>query len=128
MLSRIHHIAIICSNYKISKQIYTEVLGLTIIQEIYRVNRQSYKLDLSLNGELCIELFAFPNPPNRPSYPKSTGLRHIAFEVENLQSEIDRLTSLGIIVEHLRTDEFTGKRFAFFKDPDHLPIEIYEIN
>ncbi|MFD2599328.1 VOC family protein [Sphingobacterium corticis] len=122
----LHHIAIICSNYDTSKQFYTEILGFKIEQEIYRSERDSYKLDLSLNGNYLIELFSFPNPPTRPSRPESTGLRHIAFAVANIQESVDYLSSKNIICEDIRIDETTGKRFTFFNDPDDLPIEIYE--
>jgi glyoxylase I family protein len=127
MLKNIHHIAIICSNYEVSKKFYTEVLGLTIIQEIYRTERQSYKLDLALNGNYFIELFSFPNPPKRVSKPEASGLRHLAFAVDNLEVVINHLNQNQIISEPIRIDEFTGKRFTFIADPDDLPIEFYEL-
>lgn len=126
MLKKIHHIAIICSDYEKSKQFYTEVLGFEITQEVYREERQSYKLDLSLNGHYCIELFSFPNPPKRVSKPEACGLRHLAFEVENIESAIEMLSKHNIKTEPIRIDEFTQKRFTFFEDPDQLPIELYE--
>jgi len=125
-LKSIHHIAIICSDYDKSKKFYTEILGFKIDREVYREARESYKLDLSLNGQYCIELFSFPNPPSRPSRPESTGLRHIAFEVYDIEASIDVLLTKGITPEPIRIDEFTGKRFTFFADPDDLPIELYE--
>ena len=125
-LKSMHHIAIICSDYDKSKKFYTEVLGFKIDREVYREARESYKLDLSLNGQYCIELFSFPNPPSRPSRPESTGLRHIAFEVNDIEASIDVLFTKGITPEPIRIDEFTGKRFTFFADPDDLPIELYE--
>ncbi|MCZ8330592.1 MAG: VOC family protein [Flavobacterium sp.] len=127
MLKNIHHIAIICSNYEVSKKFYTEVLGLTIIQEIYRAERQSYKLDLALNGNYIIELFSFPNPPKRVSRPEASGLRHLAFAVDKLEVIINHLNQNQIISEPIRIDEFTGKRFTFISDPDDLPIEFYEL-
>jgi glyoxylase I family protein len=127
MISRVHHIAIICSNYAVSKTFYTEVLGLTVIREVYRAERQSYKLDLALNGTYIIELFSFPDPVRRPSRPEAAGLRHLAFEVSDLEGVISMLESKGVISEPVRIDEFTGKRFTFIADPDQLPIEFYEI-
>ncbi len=127
MIKSLHHIAIICSDYTKSKQFYTEVLGFKIEQEVYREERQSYKLDLSLNGIYLIELFSFPNPPERPSRPESAGLRHIAFGVENLDDCTQSLVAKNVMVEPVRVDEFTGKRFTFFADPDNLPIEFYEL-
>lgn len=127
MLQNIHHIAIICSNYTISKKFYTEILGLEIIREVYREERGSYKLDLALNGNYIIELFSFPNPPKRLSQPEGTGLRHLAFQVMNIEDTINKLHQKGITTEPIRVDEFTGKRFTFFFDPDDLPIELYEI-
>lgn len=125
-LNRIHHIAIIASDYNRSKKFYTEVLGLTILREVYREERQSFKLDLALNGQYVIELFSFPHPPPRPSRPESAGLRHLAFEVDDIDSVVTMLKDKGIYVEPIRVDEFTEKRFTFFTDPDDLPIEIYE--
>ncbi len=126
MLKSIHHIAIICSDYQVSKKFYTEILGLKIRHEVYRSERDSYKLDLALNDNYVIELFSFPNPPTRNSHPEAAGLRHIAFEVENMETAIAQLATNGIATESIRTDEYTGKRFTFFKDPDLLPIELYE--
>ncbi|HLP64883.1 VOC family protein [Flavobacterium sp.] len=126
MLNSIHHTAIICSDYKKSKQFYTDVLGLTIIREVYREERQSYKLDLTLNGTYIIELFSFPNPPKRPSYPEACGLRHLAFEVDDIEKIIQHLNQNNIEAEPIRIDEFTQKRFTFISDPDGLPIEFYE--
>ena len=127
-LEGLHHIAIICSNYEASKKFYTELLGFKLEQEIYREERQSYKLDLSLNGQYLIELFSFPNPPNRLSYPEATGLRHIAFGVKNLDSWVNYLASKNVKTEPIRIDEFTNKRFTFLNDPDNLPIELYELD
>nr|WP_315252843.1 VOC family protein [uncultured Flavobacterium sp.] len=126
-INKVHHIAIICSDYSKSKQFYIDVLGLTVIQEIYREERDSYKLDLALNGEYIIELFSFPNPPKRPSRPEATGLRHLAFEVSNLDQTVAFLNTKNIESEPIRIDEMTQKRFTFIADPDELPIEFYEL-
>lgn len=125
-LNKIHHIAIICSNYEVSKKFYVDILGLTPKAEIYRKERDSYKLDLEVNGQYQIELFSFPNPPKRPSYPEAAGLRHLAFEVEEIEEAVLELKDKGIDIEPIRIDEFTDKKFTFFVDPDGLPIELYE--
>ena len=122
----LHHIAIICRNYERAKRFYTEVLGFTILNEVFRAERQSYKLDLALNGQYLIELFSFPDPPPRVSRPEAAGLRHLAFAVANLDAAIAHLTQHGVITEPIRTDEITGKRFTFFADPDGMPLELYE--
>lgn len=126
-IKKLHHIAIICSDYNKSKYFYTEILGFEVLQEAYRAERQSYKLDLSLGGEYLIELFSFPNPPTRVSRPEATGLRHIAFGVTNIEESVSELKNRGIICEPVRTDEYTSKKFTFFTDPDNLPIELYEL-
>jgi glyoxylase I family protein len=126
MLNRVHHIAIICANYAQSKAFYTEVLGLDVLQEVYRAERQSYKLDLGLNGVYILELFSFPNPPPRVSRPEARGLRHLAFEVNDLDKIVDKLIAHNIASEPIRIDEMTHKRFTFISDPDDLPIEFYE--
>ena len=125
-INKVHHIAIICSNYDVSKKFYTQVLGFKIVQEIYRKERDSFKLDLSLNGQYLIELFSFPRPPKRLSRPESTGLRHLAFEVDDVQESIAILAKQGVIAEPVRVDEMTKKKFTFIADPDDLPIELYE--
>ena len=126
MLSGLHHIAIICSDYERSKKFYTGILGFTIVREVYREERQSYKLDLALNGDYLIELFSFPDPPARVSHPEAAGLRHIAFRVADIESAKKELEAKGVISEPIRIDEFTDKKFTFFSDPDGLPIELYE--
>jgi glyoxylase I family protein len=126
MINKVHHIAIICSDYTISKKFYTEVIGLEIIREVYRAERLSYKLDLALNGEYIVELFSFPSPAERPSRPEACGLRHLAFEVNDLDLVLKHLDSKQVVAEPIRVDEFTGKRFTFIADPDLLPIEFYE--
>jgi len=124
---KIHHIAIICSDYQISKKFYIEVLGLNIIREVYREERQSYKLDLAIGDHYVIELFSFPDPPNRPSRPEACGLRHLAFAVENVNDQRNELIQKGLHCEEIRIDEFTGKEFFFTQDPDNLPLEFYEM-
>ena len=126
-ISSVHHIAIICSDYAISKTFYTEKLGLTIVREVYREARDSYKLDLALGEHYIIELFSFPNPPTRPSRPEACGLRHLAFQVKNIEETVRQLAAVNIDSEPIRIDEFTGKKFTFIADPDDLPIEFYEI-
>lgn len=123
---KIHHIAIICSDYQVSKKFYTEVLGLNIIREVYREARQSYKLDLAIGEHYVIELFSFPNPPKRPSRPESCGLRHLAFSVDNVEEKRNALIEKGLNCEEIRIDEFTDKKFFFTTDPDNLPLEFYE--
>ena len=123
---QIHHIAIICSDYEVSKKFYTEALGLGIIREGYREERQSYKLDLAMGEHYVIELFSFPNPPERPSRPESCGLRHLAFSVDNVERKRNDLMEKGLDCEEVRIDEFTDKPFFFTQDPDHLPLEFYE--
>lgn len=126
-LNRVHHVAIICSDYQVSKAFYTEILGFKILKEVYRPERDSYKLDLKVNDLYQIELFSFPDPPKRLSQPEACGLRHIAFEVNDIESAVADLRDKGLNTENVRTDEYTGKRFVFFEDPDRLPIELYEI-
>jgi glyoxylase I family protein len=125
-LNRVHHIAIICSDYQKSKHFYSEILGLKIINEVYREARQSYKLDLEVGNQYQVELFSFPGPPERPSRPEAAGLRHLAFEVDNIDEAVSHMHAAGVSVEPVRVDEFTGKRFTFFADPDGLPVEFYE--
>lgn len=126
MFNRIHHIAIICSNYEISKDFYVKKLGFEVLGEVYREERKSYKLDLAVNGVYQIELFSFPEPSARPSRPEAAGLRHLAFEVDDVAEVTKILNDKGIETEAIRIDEFTNKQFTFFTDPDGLPLEIYE--
>ena len=125
-LKRIHHVAIICSDYQISKHFYVDILDLAVINETFRASRNSYKLDLKASSGDCIELFSFPDPPQRVSRPEACGLRHLAFEVDDIDQSVAYLQAKDVKVEDIRTDEITGKRFTFFQDPDGLPLEIYE--
>lgn len=125
-INKIHHIAIICSDYERSKQFYVNILGFKIIRETYREERDSYKLDLDLDGKSQIELFTFPGAPKRPSRPEAEGLRHLAFEVEDIEATKLEFETKGIEVEPIRLDILTGKLFTFFADPDDLPLELYQ--
>ena len=127
-LNGIHHVAIICSDYDRSRHFYVEILGLQVVAENYRAERDSWKLDLRLPDGSQLELFSFPNPPPRPSRPEAQGLRHLAFRVTNIQQQVERLVAQGVEVEPIRIDEFTGMRYTFFHDPDNLPLELYEIS
>ena len=124
-INKIHHVAIICSNYEISKKFYTEILRLKVIREVYREERESYKLDLEI-GDSQIELFSFKNSPERVSYPEARGLRHLAFEVDDIEEAVIYLEGNGVKCEPIRIDEFTLRKFTFFEDPDKLPLELYE--
>ncbi|WP_263064792.1 VOC family protein [Dickeya dadantii] len=122
----VHHIAIIASDYERSKRFYCDVLGFTLQQEVYRAARGSWKGDLALNGRYLIELFSFPSPPARVSRPEACGLRHLAFAVDDIELAVTALNDAGVDCEPVRTDEYTGRRFTFFADPDGLPLELYE--
>ena len=126
MLKRIHHVAVICSDYARAKHFYTEILGLSVIAENYRAHRDSYKLDLALPDGGQIELFSFPGAPARPSRPEAQGLRHLAFVVDDVEATVAFLTAKGVEVEEIRIDEYTLKKFTFFADPDGLPLELYQ--
>jgi len=126
MLKGIHHAAIICSDYKKSKHFYSSILGLEVIAENYRKDRDSYKLDLKLPDGGQIELFSFPGSPERPSYPEASGLRHLAFFVSSIEDFVKHLESAAVEVEPIRVDEYTGRKYTFFSDPDELPLELYE--
>lgn len=125
-LKRIHHVAIICSDYEVSKRFYTEFLGLRVVAETYRKERDSYKLDLRVGDTYQIELFSFPHPPSRVSRPEACGLRHLAFAVDDVEQAAQELRDKGVQVEPIRVDELTSKKFTFFADPDNLPLELYE--
>lgn len=126
MLLGIHHVALICSDYPRSRRFYTETLGLPIVREVWRAERSSWKCDLALPGGSQLELFSFPSPPPRPTHPEAQGLRHLAFTVADLDAAVARLAASDVPCEPIRTDEFTGRRFTFLRDPDHLPLELYE--
>lgn len=124
---RFHHIAVICSDYERSKSFYRDTLGFAVVSEVYREERNSWKLNLSIPGGGQIELFTFPDAPRRPSYPEAQGLRHLAFGVHDIDACVNLLNHKGIATELIRVDALTNSKFTFFEDPDGLPIEIYEI-
>lgn len=123
--SRIHHIAIIVSDYEVSKDFYVNKLGFEIIRENYRAHRNDWKLDLKC-GEIELEIFGMETAPERPSYPESCGLRHLAFRTDNIEESVAELSAIGIATEPIRIDEYTGKKMTFFHDPDGLPLELHE--
>lgn len=125
-LRAVHHIALICSDYARSKAFYTEILGFRVLAEYYRPERDSWKLDLALDGQYTLELFSFAHPPQRLSQPEACGLRHLAFAVNALDEAVATLQAHGIACESIRTDPYTQRRFTFFADPDQLPLELYE--
>jgi len=122
-----HHVALICSDYRRSREFYVALLGLNVLAEHYRAERDSWKLDLALPDGGQLELFGFPGAPPRPSYPEAQGLRHLALAVAELEPWVAHLESAGVAVEPIRLDEYTGRRFCFFQDPDGLPLELYEV-
>lgn len=124
--AKVHHVAIICSDYPRSRHFYTEILGFEIISEVYRESRKSYKLDLKVGSHSQLELFSFPQTPPRVTGPEACGLRHLAFEVEDVGEVLRYLRDLGVEAEDIRIDEYTGKQFTFFRDPDNLPLEVYQ--
>lgn len=124
-LDRIHHIAIIVSDYETAKDFYVNKLGFSVVRDNYRPDRGDYKLDLKL-GDMELEIFAVNSPPVRKSYPEACGLRHLAFWVEDIEAAVFELNQLGIETEEIRVDEFTKKRMTFFHDPDGLPLELHE--
>lgn len=121
-----HHVALIGSDYARSKRFYTDLLGCTVLDEHYRDARDSWKLDLALPDGTRLELFSFPDPPPRPSRPEACGLRHLAFAVDDVAAWQAYLAAAGVATEAIRVDEYTGRRFLFFADPDGLPLELYE--
>jgi glyoxylase I family protein len=125
-INKVHHIAVIATDYERSKAFYTDMLGFTVLSEVYRAERDSWMGDLALNGDYLLELFSFPSPPQRSTGPESTGLRHLAFEVDDVAAALDELGAKGVRCEELRTDPHTRKRMAFFFDPDGQPLELYE--
>lgn len=126
MLQRIHHVALICADIEVSRRFYVDVLGLRVIAETWREARQSWKVDLALPDGGQLELFTFPGAPPRPSWPEARGLRHLAFSVADVEACKAMLEARGVVVEPVRLDELTGRRFVFFADPDGLPLELYE--
>lgn len=124
-LNKIHHVAIIGTDYEKSRHFYVDLLGFQVIRENYRQERNDYKIDLRL-ADCELELFIIPSAPKRPSYPEARGLRHLAFCVEDVEKTVKELNALGIETEPVRIDEYTGKRMTFFNDPDGLPLEIHE--
>ena len=125
-LSQIHHIAIIVSDYEASKDFYVNKLGFQIVRENYRPERNDWKLDLKVNETTELEIFGVKNPPGRVTRPDAAGLRHLAFFTDNIEETVAELKEKGIVTEPIRVDEFSGKKFTFFADPDGLPIELHE--
>lgn len=124
-LERMHHVAIIVSDYQRAREFYVEKLGFPVLRENFREERGDWKLDLKFgDGEL--EIFAISGAPERPSYPEARGLRHLAFRVENIEEAVRDLEARGIPCEPVRWDPYSERRMTFFRDPDGLPLELHE--
>ena len=124
-LNQIHHVAILASDYEKTKEFYVEKLGFQVIRDVYREDRDDYKIDLQL-GDCELEVFVVKNAPPRPNYPEALGLRHLAFKVSDIEEAVAWLNAKGIETEPVRFDIYTRNRMTFFKDPDGLPLEIHE--
>jgi catechol 2,3-dioxygenase-like lactoylglutathione lyase family enzyme len=107
-LRRAHHVAVICSDDERSRRFYIDILGLEVVREVHRRERDSYKLDLRLPDGTQIELFSFPDPPKRPSYPEACGPRHLAFEV----ADVDEAARLRRDTRLDRTERAVGPWLA----------------
>ena len=125
-LSCVHHIAIIVSDYVRSRDFYVNKLGFPVIRENFRPEKGDWKLDLQINDSTELEIFGVRNPPKRVTHPEAAGLRHLAFRVDSVEKTAAELKNLGIPVEPIRMDEYSGKKFTFFADPDGLPLELHE--
>ena len=123
-LNQIHHVAILASDYEKTKEFYVEKLGFQVIRDVYREDRDDYKIDLQL-GDCELEVFVVKNAPQRPNYPEALGLRHLAFKVADIEEAVAWLNAKGIETEPVRFDIYTQNRMTFFKDPDGLPLEIH---
>ncbi len=124
-IKAIHHVAIIGTDYEKTKHFYVDLLGFKVVRENYRAAKDDYKIDLQC-GESEIELFIVKNAPKRQTNPENTGLRHLAFKVEDFDATVKALNDAGIETEPVRIDEFTNNKFTFFRDPDNLPLELHE--
>ncbi|CYU31569.1 SMU1112c/YaeR family gloxylase I-like metalloprotein [Streptococcus suis] len=123
----VHHIAIIGSDYDKTREFYVEKLGFEQVDEHIRPEKNDILFNVK-KGNLILEIFIKPDAPMRPAMPnpEHTGLRHLAFQVADVEACLEEFDRLDIRHEVLRTDDFDGKKMAFFFDPDGLPLEIHE--
>lgn len=120
----IDHLEIICSNYPRSRTFYVTTLGLEVIRE-YELNGRQ-KLNLRV-GKDVIKLSEMAAAPQRLDRPEALGLRHFAFSTNSFDEVIKVLVAEGVEIEHRSIDPANGKQYAFFRDPDNLPIELCEV-
>ena len=125
MLNKVHHIAIICSDYRHSMDFYVGKLGFSVVREVWREAQRDWLIMLQ-NGDVVLELFVKSDAPVRPTQPEALGLRHLAFQVENVEEAVAWLNARGIETEPIRSDSVNGGRMTFFRDPDGLPLELHE--
>ena len=127
MFSNVHHVAIIGTDYQRTKEFYVDKLGFKVISEHIRIEKNDIILNVQ-QGNLVLEIFIKEDAPIRPKMPnpEHTGLRHLAFRVDDVEKVLEKFDELGIIHESLRYDDFDNKKMAFFFDPDGLPLEVHE--
>ena len=127
MFENVHHIAIIGTEYIKTKEFYVDKLGFEVISEHNRPEKNDIIINVK-QGNLVLEIFIKENAPLRPKMPNPeySGLRHLAFKVEDIEAVLKKFDELDIPHEELRYDDFDNKKMAFFFDPDGLPLEIHE--
>ena len=126
LFDSIDHIAIISSDYQKAKDFYVDKLGFKVKREVERKDRDDFIITLEAPNGILIELFIEKNPPRRVTRPEATGLRHLAFRVQDIEKSVEKLNKKGIETEEIRIDPQNGKRMTFFMDPDGLPLELHE--
>lgn len=126
-LSKIHHVAIIGTDYNKTTDFYINKLKFEKISEYNRPEKNDILLNVK-KGDIVLEIFIKKDAPLRPPMPSPeyTGLRHLAFRVDSVEEVLEEFNRLDIVHEGLRYDNFDGKKMAFFFDPDGLPLEIHE--
>ena len=127
MFKNVHHIAIIGTEYIKTKEFYVDKLGFEVISEHNRPEKNDIIIKVK-QGNLVLEIFIKEDAPLRPKMPSPeySGLRHLAFKVDDVEAVLKKFDELDIPHEELRYDDFDNKKMAFFFDPDGLPLEIHE--
>lgn len=150
MIKAVDHINIVVSDIQKSVKFYTEILGFEIIRSAHLegewidkiVGLKSVRAEVvyirAPEGEPRLELLCYKNPKGlrlkNNSIPNTIGLRHIAFQVDNIDGIVKRLKKLGVFLfaEPVKVPVGTiehdagEKTLLYFTDPDGVILECAE--
>jgi methylmalonyl-CoA/ethylmalonyl-CoA epimerase len=129
MIKKIEHLGIAVKDLNVSIPLY-EKLFQTPCYKTEAVESEGVKTAFFQIGESKIELLEASNPESPIAKfleKRGAGFHHVAFEVDDIEEEIERLSNVGFQLIHSSPkDGADNKRIAFLhpKSSDGLLVEL----